>query len=84
MTPEQVIQGMLERQQQILKLRSKPKQSRPSDKVIDRVVNPKGRVSRSRAARAHKRYQRRQLGKLGAASKVRHLNKDGKPMEQTP
>jgi hypothetical protein len=69
---------MLDRQRRILKLRS-PKQGRPSDKVIDRVVRPKGRATRSRAARASRAYR---VGKLGAASKVRHLVKDGKPVEQ--
>jgi hypothetical protein len=48
---------MLDRQRRILKLRSKPKQSKPSDKVIDRVVRPKG-PARPRLARAHERYQR--------------------------
>jgi hypothetical protein len=43
MTKEQLVAGMLERQRRILKLRSKPK-SRPSDKVIDGVVRPKGRA----------------------------------------
>jgi hypothetical protein len=77
MTKEQLVAGMLERQRRILKLRGKPKESKPSDKVIDRLVRPKGKA---RLARAHERYQRRLLGKLGAASKVRHLVKDGKPV----
>ncbi len=52
--------------------------------MIDRMMNLKGRVSRSRAVKAHRRYRQRLLGKLGAASKVRQLDKDGQPVEQTP
>jgi hypothetical protein len=77
MTRDQLIKGMLARQRQLLKLRSKPMR-RSSDKVIDRIVSPKGR-SRGFGNRAIQRYQRRRLGKLGPASEVRVIMKDGKP-----
>jgi hypothetical protein len=74
MTREQLIAGMLDQQGRILKIRS-PKRGKPSDKVIDRVVRSKG-TKRPRARHAYR------LGKLGAASPVRHIVKDGKPVEQ--
>ena len=78
LTPKQIIKGMLARQRQLLKLRSKPKRSRPSDKVIDRIVRPKRCRSHNQVAPVHDRYRDKQLGKLGAASKVRIIVKDGK------
>jgi hypothetical protein len=77
-TPEQIIRGMQDRQRKLLKLRSKRKPT-PYD---DRLIEP----SRSKviSKRAAKRYWTKQLGKLGAASKVRHIVRDGKPVEQTP
>jgi len=50
MTRDQVIKGMLARQRQLLKLRSKPKPPRASDKIIDKVVKPKARQSCDRTA----------------------------------
>jgi hypothetical protein len=77
MTPEQIIRGMLDRQRKLLKRRSKRKQT-PYD---GRLLEPsRARVISKRAA---KRYWTKQLGKLGAASKVRHIVKDGNPVEQT-
>jgi hypothetical protein len=78
MTPEQIIKALQARQRQLLKIRSKPKRRSSSDKVIDRVVRPKGTLKMSRRAMAYERYQRKRLG-LRPPSKVRIIMKDGQP-----
>ena len=62
MTPEQIIKGMQERQRRILKIRGGKPKRKPSDKVIDRIVRPKGMPRYSHRGLAYERYQRKRLG----------------------